>query len=65
MESPKKQERQNFQIEETQKYLFFIMISLLLKYSTNIIIVNMLNWFLSFPNSSTIISLKPALSRKN
>lgn len=35
------------------------MTSLLLKYSTNITIVNMLNCFLSFPNSFTIVSLKP------
>lgn len=41
-----------------QQYLFFIMISLVLKYSTDITIVNMLRCFLSFPNSFTIISLK-------
>lgn len=47
-----------FQSEKTQKYVFFI-ISLFLKCSTNITVVDMLNCFQSFPHSFTINSLNP------
>lgn len=58
IESPKKCEKQNFHIEGKTIFAFYYDFSVL-KYSVDITIVNMLNCFLSFPNSFTIITLKP------